>query len=115
MKIKKTKNNILYWLPRILGILFICFISLFSLDVFGEYKFPEILLALFMHLLPSIILLVVLIVAWKWEKIGGWIFVAMGIIFTIFFNTYESFSGFFLISFPILIIGILFLLNGRKR
>ena len=36
-KMKKTGKG-LYWAPRILSILFICFLSLFSLDVFEPGK-----------------------------------------------------------------------------
>jgi hypothetical protein len=63
-------NRILLWTPRLLGILFIAFISLFALDVFSEYKGWEVILALLMHLRWSIILLIALILAWRWEWIG---------------------------------------------
>ena len=68
------KYSWLYWTPRILGIIFAVFISIFALDVFGEYKFPEVLIALFMHLVPTYLVLGALLVAWKWEKIGGILF-----------------------------------------
>jgi hypothetical protein len=73
---KKT----IYWLPRLICILFIGFISIFALDVFGEYGFPEILVALFMHLIPTFILIAVLTVAWKWSKIGGLLFLVLAIV-----------------------------------
>ncbi len=59
------KNKILYWTPRVLGILFAVFISIFALDVFGEYGFPEVLVALFMHLIPTFLVVGVLLIAWK--------------------------------------------------
>ena len=54
----------LKWTPRVLTILFILFMAIFALDVFGEYSFPLILVALFMHLIPNFILIGVLLVAW---------------------------------------------------
>jgi hypothetical protein len=45
----------IYWLPRVSAILFILFISVFALDVFTE---PNWALALFMHLIPSFILII---------------------------------------------------------
>ena len=109
-------NKILYWTPRILSIIYIIFLSLFAMDVFGEsYSFLETIVALFMHLIPSLILAGITFLAWKKEKAGGIIFILLGIIFTIFFNTYREIISFLLISLPIFIIGILFLMNHFKK
>ena len=57
-------KKILFWTPRILGILVAIFISLFALDVFGEgYGFWETLAALAMHLIPTSIVLIILALA----------------------------------------------------
>ena len=106
-----TDNKILYWAPRVLTILYIAFISIFALDVFGEYGFPEVLVALFMHLLPTIVLVIILLIAWKKELIGGIIFLLLGILFTIFFKTYEDPISFLIISMPVFLVGGLFLIN----
>ena len=34
---KSISKRLLYWVPRILAILFATFISIFALDVFGEH------------------------------------------------------------------------------
>ena len=110
---KKQKELILktiFWAPRVLAILFILSISIFALDVFGEgYGLAETLIALFMHLIPSILLIVILSTAWRWEKIGGIIFLTICLIFTIFFDTYERIVGFLILTCPLLLIGGLFL------
>ena len=109
-------NKTLYWAPRVLAIIYIIFLSLFAFDVFGEgYSFLETIVALFMHLIPSLILVAITFLAWKKEKMGGIIFILLGIIFTIFFNTYREIISFLLISLPILIVGILFLINHFKK
>ena len=109
-------NKTLHWAPRILSIIYIVFLSLFAMDVFGEnYSFLETIGALFMHLIPSLILIAITFLAWKKEKIGGIIFILLSIIFTIFFKTYNDIITFLLISLPILITGILFLLNQFKK
>jgi hypothetical protein len=105
----------LFWLPRILAIIFILFISIFALDVFSEYSGLELLLALFMHLVPSLILVGLLIVAWKWEKIGGILFILLAIGFFIFFKGYEDLISALITTLPPLIIGILFLINSYKN
>ena len=116
MKKLKHEHKILFWTPRILVIIFILFLSLFSFDVFGEgYGFWESVVALFMHLLPALVLAGILWVAWKWELYGGIIFLLMGVIFTLFFDTYETFIGFLILSVPLFLIGILFIWNSKVK
>jgi len=68
----KSSNKVLYWTARILCILAILFISLFALDsVSPERTFWQNTTALLMRLIPSAVLLAILIIAWKWEKVGG--------------------------------------------
>jgi len=62
----KPLKAFLFWTPRILGILFILFLMMFSLDVFEMGGgFGAILLGLFMHNLRPLVLLIVLIVCWQ--------------------------------------------------
>lgn len=62
------KNKFVYWTPKILGIILVLFLALMSLDVFeGNYGFWGTILALFMHNIPALILLIVLIISWKYE------------------------------------------------
>ncbi len=117
---RKPKANkalpFLFWTPRILSILFILFISMFALDIFeAEYGFWGTIIGLFMHLIPSFTLIILLAIAWRWEKTGGWAFVILAVLFTFYFRTYTSISNFMLISFPVLLIGILFILEGFMK
>lgn len=69
----------LYWAPRVLSIAFILFLSLFALDVFDErLGFWKTLLALFMHLIPTLVLIAALVLAWRWEWIGAAMYGAAG-------------------------------------
>ena len=104
-----------YWLPRILMILFIAFISLFALDVFSEYSGFELLTALFMHLIPSLVLVAFLVVAWKWEKLGGILIIVLSIIFFFAFDVYESWISFLILVLPLVIVGVLFLISSRRK
>ncbi|MDD4785192.1 MAG: hypothetical protein PHH12_01935 [Candidatus Shapirobacteria bacterium] len=96
MKLEK----IFYWLPRILSVLFIVFISMFALDVFEEAKW---FLALLIHLIPSFILIILTVIAWKNEKLGGMTLIIVGVFSLIYFR-FES----LIISIPIIVIGMLF-------
>jgi hypothetical protein len=103
------------WLPRILTITFILFISLFSLDAFSEpNSFWINLIGFFIHLTPSFILLIILLISWKRKLIGGISFIALAIIFTFAFHTYEDIVTLLLISLPPLLIGILYLIDYKK-
>jgi hypothetical protein len=104
MNINKDKRlalqKIIYWLPRILSILFIAFISIFALDVFSEAQW---FLALLVHLIPSYILIILTAVAWKHERVGGFIFIAIGFLVLVL-SRFES----PIISIPAVVIGALF-------
>jgi hypothetical protein len=109
-------NKTIYWLPRVLAILFIAFIFMFSLDVFSmEGTALEKLGGFLMHNIPTIILIFALAFAWKNEKKGGYLFVVLGLLFTFFFKTYQVPATFLSISLPVIIIGLLFLWSGSRK
>jgi len=114
-KLKKRKpktlgKKILYYTPRVLAILFTILVSLLALDVFSEYTGLELIGALLIHLFPTYILILVVLIAWKWEHIGGTIFIILGLLFILMIGPEKDLS--FLIIPGILIsIGVLFLLN----
>lgn len=117
---KKKINKFLYWTPRILSIIFIIFLALFSLDVFdGNYTFFQTLLGLFMHNIPSLFLLITLLISWKHEIVGGIVFILAGIFYIsmiLINNSFEgSFYGALIIAGPAFFIGILFLLGWLKK
>ena len=108
-------KKIVYYFPLYLAILLVMFLSIFSLDVFSEgYKLGELLLALFMHLIPSILLIIVIIIAWKKRVVGGVIFLLLGLISIIFFRSYSEFVTFLITSLPMILIGSLLLLVKKK-
>lgn len=94
-------KKFLYWLPRIISILFIIFISSFALDVFEN---PQWFLPLLIHLIPSFILIILTIIAWKYERFGGFAFIVAGLLLLIFTNFKSP-----IIFIPIIVIGALFL------
>jgi hypothetical protein len=105
-----------YWAPRILGLLFAAFIGLFALDVFGEgYGFWETIAALFIHLVPTWILLVILALAWRWEWIGAVAFAALGVAYIVMAWGKFEWLTYLLISGPLFLMGALFLVNWLLR
>lgn len=101
------------WIPGILAVAYIGFLALFALDVFSEYdNWQETFIALFMHLIPNFILLIALAIAWRWKLIGGFLFLVLAVISMIFFNTYEHIISFSIVSLPIFVIGVLFIVDS---
>ena len=121
------KNSIktLHWLPRILCIIAILFISMFALDSFNpELTVWQQIKGFLLHLIPSFILILLLILAWRKELIGGIIFVIIGVIFTplIFNHNYQmnqsigmSLGIISLITIPFVIIGVLFIMSYYRK
>lgn len=104
------KTDKLIWIPRVLAIILIVFLSLFALDVFsGDALFIKKLGGFFVHLIPSFILLLILIISWKKPLIGGSLFILLSIAFAFFFRTYRSVPTFLGITFPVVLVGILFI------
>jgi hypothetical protein len=108
----RTAKRLLFWLPRGLCVLFALFISMFAMDVFGAgYGFPKILLAVLMHMIPTLLLVAVLVVAWRWEWVGAVLFTALAVFYTATSWSRFGWSACALISGPLLVLGILFLFN----
>lgn len=109
---EKRWQKALHWAPRVLGILFALFISIFALDVFGRgYAFWEFVLALVMHLVPTYIVVLLLMLSWRQEFIGGVNFVALSALYILLFRN-QHFLTYILISGPAFLIGALFIWNS---
>jgi len=108
-------NKILFWLPRILMIVFILFISMFAFDSFdGDESLIRKIGGFLIHLIPTFILIALLVVSWKWEWIGGIAFFALGIFYIVWAWGRFQLSVYFMIAGPLFVISILFFLNWVK-
>jgi hypothetical protein len=115
-----SKIKLFHWLPRIICILAILFVSMFALDSFAPgLTLGQQLGAFLMHLVPSFVLTAILIVAWKWELIGGIIFMVIGTGLSPFIyllnhnrngmSVGNSLMVVLLINIPFVLVGILFI------
>ena len=112
-------KKLLFWTPRTATILFALFISMFALDVFAEaHGFVETGIALLLHLIPTAIILAILIISWRREWIAGVAYIALGILYVITAwpdHRLDWWSAYLVIAGPLLLIGLLFLLNWFYR
>jgi len=111
---KKKISKFVYWTPRILSIIFIFFLALMSLDVFeGNYGFWGTIAGLFMHNIPAMILLIILIISWKHEIVGGIAFILAGILYMAMILMTAITTGFewYYLSWAVQISGIAFFIG----
>jgi hypothetical protein len=79
--------------------------------------------ALLMHNVPAFILLAVLIISWRYEIVGGVAFILAGLAYIVMLivgslkNPFEWYmlSYSMIIAGPAFLIGILFLINWRRK
>jgi hypothetical protein len=113
----------LFWTPRALSIIFIAFLSIFASDVFdGRHSFWETVLAFIIHQIPVFVLIVALILAWRWEWIGAMLYGVAGLLhitWVLFIQTHIPPAirplAILTVAGPALIIAMLFLANWRKH
>ena len=113
-------NKFIYWTPRILGVLLILFLAMFSLDVFEPgLTVSQIAIGLFMHNIPVLLLFIILIISWKHEIVGGVAFILAGLLYIGLTLTrvpwYLALSWSLIIAGPAFFIGILFLVGWFKK
>lgn len=115
VKMTRQYAKSLLWAPRILGIMFALFLSIFALDVFGQgYGFWGTALALFMHLIPTFVLLIALAMAWRWPWVGALTFIGFSLWYIIVMGARPWLVP-IEIAGPPLLIGILFLVDWLYR
>lgn len=105
-------GKFVYWAPRILSIIFIAFLALFSLDVFGTgLNFWQTIGAFLMHNIPVFILIAVLWIAWKKEIVGAVAFFLAGILYIVLvFRGAQDWR--MALAWSVQISGVAFLIDG---
>jgi len=121
----KISTRVLHWLPRIICIMGILFISMFSIDALNsELTIWQQILSLSMHLIPSFVLILLLLLSWKRELIGGIIFMIIGLGFSpiIFIYNFKmnqsiwmSLGVISVITIPFAIVGVLFIVSHYRK
>ena len=107
VEMTKPPSPLLRWSPRILGILVCLFLSLFSLDAFGGgATLAEALPTFATHVAPILVLFAIVGLSWRWEWLGGLVFIGLAAWYAYFAR--EHLSWIPVIAGPLLIVGLLF-------
>ncbi len=115
---RKPAHELLYWAPRALCIMFALFTSIFALDVFeGDRGFLETGLALIMHLIPTFLIVILLVISWRREWIGGYLFIVLAAAYVLMSwgQPFARWWVLILMAGPPVLTGVLFLINWYKR
>ena len=113
----RSAARLLFWSPRILAIAFAIFIGLFALEAFNEvHGVWRTALAFSIDLVPALILVAVLVAAWRWEWIGAVVFGLLAAWYSwTALHRHFHWSIFLAIPLPLLVIAGLFLANWMER
>jgi len=96
----------LLWAPRVLATVVCAFSSLFALDAGGNAEFV-------VHIAPTVLLLVVVAISWRWEWVGGGVFTVLGIVYA--YIGREHVPWVLLVSVPLIVVGALYGWNWRHH
>jgi hypothetical protein len=105
----------LLWSPRILGTLVSVFLGMFALDAFSPGKpILESVPGFFIHLIPALTVLGVVILSWQREWIGGLACIGLAIAYALSVGARHA-DWALAISGPLLVVGTLFLWSWQHR
>ncbi len=112
---KTPLGKLLYWAPHGLGIALALFISIFALDAFGSGTLLEQIGGFLIHLIPTYLLVLALIIGWRWELAGGVLFLLLaGLYLATMTSRIPLGTGLMLASFPT-VVGVLFVADWGYR
>lgn len=108
----------LVWIARILMVIFILFLTMFSFDVFEmEGTLLAKLGGFIMHSIPSLVLIAILLVSWRKPLLTGVLALASAAAFMLRWR-FQGIMEFATLVLPLIVVGVLFVtayVVGRTR
>jgi hypothetical protein len=105
-------DRILTWAPRVLTVGVAAFLSVIALDVFSEGRpMTWAFFALAMHLIPSALVLLIVIIAWKFEWLGA---VAAGAL-ALLYGENLPWTTSLIITGPLTVVAALYAANALRH
>jgi len=107
----RLARTLVQWSPRTLAILCALGLAVFSLDVFTErVGFLRALGAFLLHSAPSLLLLLVVAVAWRREWVGAAVFIGLAVLYTVL-----AFNWSLFVAGPLSVVSLLYYLSWRHH
>lgn len=98
----------------VLGLILGMFFLLMSLDSVPHSTDIRGILGFISQMAPGLFVIVAALIAFRMPKAGFFIFLALTIICTIFFSTYNDIQRFMIVSFPLLLITLMLYSSYHK-
>jgi len=95
-------GRLLIGCPRILGILAALYLGIFALDAIDEG-----IMAFLLHLVPTFVLLLIVVLSWRRPWIGGILFIVLSVLYSV--PAWARGVWNWGIFVPLLVIGLLYL------
>ena len=108
---RSTSAAIVMWAPRVAGLLVAGFIGLFALDAFDNRSFIRALPAFGLHLLPSLLVLTIVAIAWRLPWFGAIAFVGLAAAYAVLVRWRVDWVA--AIGGPLVLVGLLFFLSWQ--
>jgi hypothetical protein len=108
-----STQNLLLWGSRIAGIIVAAFLALFAMDAFNERAGVSALPDFAIHLSPSLLVLAVVAVAWRYQWIGAIAFIGLAALYAL--AARDRLDWIVVVSTPLLVVGLLFLASWHHR
>ena len=103
-----TTPLLVVWAPRVLGLAFAVFTTLFAFDGFQRGRpFGDALAEFAMQLMIPGVLLAIVVLSWRRAWLGGVAFVLLAALYAV--STWSRLDWVLVISGPLLAVGLLFL------
>jgi hypothetical protein len=99
------KDHLRVWIPRVVGIGAALFIGMFALDAFTDRGFWRSLPGFFMHLMPSLMLLAIVFLAWRLPLVGA---IAFALLAVAYAAMARRIDWILVIGGPLLLAGVLY-------
>lgn len=113
---RETSARALFWAPRALCLLFALFLVVFALDAFQPgVPLGAALVGFAMHLLPTVVLLLLLALAWRHELVGTIVFAGLGAFYVVATWGRFHWSAYVVIAGSLFLIGGLFLADWLAK
>ena len=115
-QVSMQANSVLSRIALVTGLAYTAFLCVFALDAFqeGGTNVREILVSVFMHLSPALLVLAGTLLANRHHLIGALVFAAFGTLYLVASWGRFHWSVYLLIAGPLFLCSVLHLLAARK-
>lgn len=111
-----ASRKVLVWAPRLLLIGFALFLVIFSFDVFEQGKSAmETAIAFVIHNIPSMVLGLLVFVAWRREWVGALVCPLLAVAYIVWGWERFPVSVYFVMAGPLVLIAALYAVNWQLR